>query len=72
MLTVGETVAEAAYRHVIMERTCQAQLLAEAAAAHGLKKKIISDEDAQFTADALSEPVRPNGSMTNGIGEFVF
>ena len=58
MLTVGETVDEAAYRHVIMERTCQAQLLAEAAAAHGLKK-IICDEDAQYTADALSEPVCP-------------
>jgi ribulose-5-phosphate 4-epimerase/fuculose-1-phosphate aldolase len=56
---VGETVDEAAYRHVIMERTCQAQLLAEAAAAHGLKKKIISDEDAQYTADALSDPVHP-------------
>ena len=57
LLAVGETVDEAAYRHVIMERTCQAQLLVEAASAHGLKKKIISDEDAQYTADALSQPV---------------
>jgi ribulose-5-phosphate 4-epimerase/fuculose-1-phosphate aldolase len=56
-LTVGETVDEAAYRHVIMERTCQAQLLVEAAAGHGLKKKIINDEDAKYTADALSTPV---------------
>jgi len=40
-----------------MERTCHAQLLAEAAAANGLKKKIISDEDAKYTFDALSEPV---------------
>lgn len=42
---------------MIMERTCQAQLLAEAAAANGIKKTIITDEDAQYTADALSEPV---------------
>lgn len=49
---------EAAYRHVIMERTCQAQLLAEQAAANGLRKNIICDGDAQYTADALSEPVR--------------
>jgi len=57
LLTVGETVDEAAYRHIIMERTCQAQLLAEQAAANGIKKKIICDEDAHYTADALSEPV---------------
>jgi hypothetical protein len=42
-----------------MERTCQAQLLAEAATAQGLRKKIIRDEDARYTADALSEPVYP-------------
>jgi len=40
-----------------MERTCQAQLLAEAAAANGIKKNIISDTDAQYTAEALTEPV---------------
>jgi ribulose-5-phosphate 4-epimerase/fuculose-1-phosphate aldolase len=59
LLTVGQTVDEAAYRHIIMERTCQAQLLAEAAAANGIPKRIISDLDAQYTADALSEPVHP-------------
>jgi ribulose-5-phosphate 4-epimerase/fuculose-1-phosphate aldolase len=59
LLTVGQTVDEAAYRHVIMERTCRAQLLAEAATAQGLRKKIIRDEDARYTADALSEPVYP-------------
>jgi len=57
LLTVGQTVDEAAYRHIIMERTCQAQLLAEAAAANGIKKNIIHDEDAKYTADALQEPV---------------
>jgi len=57
LLTVGQTVDEAAYRHVIMERTCQAQLLAEQAAANGLRKKFVCDEDAQYTCDALSEPV---------------
>jgi len=40
-----------------MERTCQAQLLAEAATANGIKKNIISDVDVQYTADALTEPV---------------
>jgi len=40
-----------------MERTCQAQLLAEAAAANGIKKSIISDADAVYTAEALTEPV---------------
>jgi ribulose-5-phosphate 4-epimerase/fuculose-1-phosphate aldolase len=57
LLTVGQTVDEAAFRHMIMERTCQAQLLAEAAAANGIKKNIITDADAQYTADALTEPV---------------
>jgi len=54
---VGQTVDEAAYRHVIMERTFQAQLLAEQAAANGLKKKFVCDEHARYTCDALSEPV---------------
>jgi ribulose-5-phosphate 4-epimerase/fuculose-1-phosphate aldolase len=57
LLTVGQTVGEAAYRHIIMERTCQAQLLAEAAERQGMAMNIIRDEDAQFTADALQEPV---------------
>jgi ribulose-5-phosphate 4-epimerase/fuculose-1-phosphate aldolase len=65
-------VDEAAYRHIIMERTCQAQMLAEAAAANGLEKKIISDEDAQYTADALSDPVWPIAVQINGIGELIF
>jgi hypothetical protein len=65
-------VDEAAYRHIIMERTCQEQMLAEAAAANGLKKKIVSDEDAQYTADALSDPVLPIAMQTNGIGELIF
>jgi len=72
-LTVGQTVDEAAYRHIIMERTCQAQLLAEAAAANGIQKKIISDGDAQYTADALSEPVVLfSFSLTNGSGKSLF
>jgi hypothetical protein len=40
-----------------MERTCQAQLLAEAAERQGMAINMIRDEDAQFTADALQEPV---------------
>jgi ABC-type branched-subunit amino acid transport system substrate-binding protein len=72
LLTVGQTVDEAAYRHIIMERTCQAQLLAEAAAANGIKKKIICDEDAKYTADALQEPVTSVKVAINILGESIF
>ena len=49
LLTVGETVDEAAYLFTIMEKSCQIQLLAEAAAANGLAKRIIGDEVAAYT-----------------------
>ena len=49
LLTVGDTVDEAAFLFTLMEDTCQAQLLADAAAANGLKKKIIADDVAAYT-----------------------
>jgi ribulose-5-phosphate 4-epimerase/fuculose-1-phosphate aldolase len=46
LLTVGHTVDEAAWWFITMERTCQAQLLAEAAG----KPRLIDEDDAQLTA----------------------
>jgi hypothetical protein len=57
LLTVGSTVDEAAILYSMLEHACESQLLAEAAAANGLPKKIISDDAAKFTADAAQNPV---------------
>ncbi|KAL8797136.1 MAG: hypothetical protein Q9195_000603 [Heterodermia aff. obscurata] len=59
LLTVGSTVDEAAFLFRLMEKSCEVQLLAEAAAANGnLKKKIISDEEAAYNYSMASEAVR--------------
>ncbi|MEQ9464503.1 MAG: class II aldolase/adducin family protein [Haliea sp.] len=49
LLTVGETVDEAAWWFITMERSCQAQLLAEAAG----KPKLIKPEFAAKTRDTV-------------------
>lgn len=50
LLTVGQTVDEAVFWFVSMDKCCQAQLLAEAAAGpRGEKPIVIDDEDAVFT-----------------------
>ncbi|KAG8628742.1 hypothetical protein KVT40_002607 [Elsinoe batatas] len=50
LLTVGRTVDEAVFWFVSMDKCCQAQLLAEAAAGSRGEKPIhIDEEDAQFT-----------------------
>ncbi|WVW84365.1 hypothetical protein I302_106399 [Kwoniella bestiolae CBS 10118] len=51
LLTLGRTVDECVYLFALLEKTCQQQLLAEAAEANGLKKRIISPEDAAYTAE---------------------
>ncbi|GJC94707.1 Class II Aldolase and Adducin domain-containing protein [Colletotrichum higginsianum IMI 349063] len=56
LLTVGQTVDEAAFLYTSMERSCRVQLLAEAAAANGLEKVLITDEEAQFNFDVESDP----------------
>ncbi|KAJ6152462.1 hypothetical protein N7497_006781 [Penicillium chrysogenum] len=56
LLTVGRTVDEAAILYSMLENACRSQLLAEAAAANGLPKKIIKDDAAKFTADAAQNP----------------
>ena len=57
LLTVGETVDEAAFLFRLMEKSCEVQLLAEAAAANGIEKRIISDEEAEYNFRMASEPV---------------
>jgi ribulose-5-phosphate 4-epimerase/fuculose-1-phosphate aldolase len=49
LFTVGESVEEAAWWFVTMERSCQAQLLAEAAGT----PKLIPAEDARYTRDQI-------------------
>jgi hypothetical protein len=45
LLTVGETVDEAAWWFITMERSCQAQLLAEAAAALGIAVRGLTPDE---------------------------
>ena len=54
LLTCGRTVDEAVAMFGMMDRCCQSQLLADAAAAgRGIKPTIIDDADAKFTHDSL-------------------
>ncbi|KAL4799769.1 class II aldolase/adducin domain-containing protein [Aspergillus venezuelensis] len=55
LLTVGSTVDEAAYLFMLMEKSCQIQLAADAAAASGRQKVYIDDEAARFTFKNTSE-----------------
>jgi ribulose-5-phosphate 4-epimerase/fuculose-1-phosphate aldolase len=54
LLTTGGTVDEAAYLFTALERTCEVQLMVEAA---GLEKKTASDEAAEFTHKVNADPV---------------
>ncbi|KAJ6096355.1 Meiotically protein [Penicillium sp. IBT 16267x] len=56
LLTVGTTVDEAAILYSMLENCCHSQLMAEAAAANGIPKKIISPEVAQYTAKTAQNP----------------
>ncbi len=53
LLTVGNTVDEAAWWYITMERTCQAQLLAQAAG----KPKLIDGETAALTRKQVGSPL---------------
>ena len=57
LLTVGRTVDEAAILYSMLEHACHSQLMADAAAANGVPKKIIDDAAAKFTAEAAQNPV---------------
>jgi ribulose-5-phosphate 4-epimerase/fuculose-1-phosphate aldolase len=57
LLTVGNSVDEAAFWFMSLDKTCHAQLLVDAASAgSGHKKIIIRDEEAQFTHDQIGTP----------------
>lgn len=57
LLTVGQSVDEAAFWFISLDKTCQAQLLADAASAgSGYKKIIIGDEEAEYTAKQVGGP----------------
>jgi ribulose-5-phosphate 4-epimerase/fuculose-1-phosphate aldolase len=58
LLTVGQTVDEAAYLFTLMERTCQAQLLVDGARAKSAANipRIIDDVDAEYTWKAIGDP----------------
>ncbi|KAK6193343.1 hypothetical protein LQW54_012550 [Pestalotiopsis sp. IQ-011] len=55
LLTVGWTVDEAGFMFGLLDRGCRIQLQVEAAAAAGLKKNIISDEEAAYNFTMASE-----------------
>ncbi|CAH0018830.1 unnamed protein product [Clonostachys rhizophaga] len=57
LLTVGQTVDEAAFLFYSFDQACHSQLLAEAAAANGLPKSIISDHVAKYNADVIQSAV---------------
>lgn len=57
LLTVGTTVDEAAFLFYSLDKACHSQLMAEAAAANGIPKIIISDEVAAYTAASVQSPV---------------
>jgi ribulose-5-phosphate 4-epimerase/fuculose-1-phosphate aldolase len=57
LLTVGQTVDEAVWWFITMERSCQVQLLAEAAAARtGQDLKLISEASAKQANELLGSP----------------
>ncbi|RMZ68615.1 class II aldolase adducin domain containing [Pyrenophora seminiperda CCB06] len=55
LLTVGGTVDEAAFLYVLMERSCDVQLRADAAAANGIPKVLVDDEAAAYTFKMASD-----------------
>lgn len=53
LLTLGNTVDEAAYLFTALDRQCQVMLLTEK---HGLQRSIISKEDAEYSAHFIQDP----------------
>lgn len=59
LLTVGQSVDEAAFWFMSLDRTCQAQLLVDAAAAgSGHKPKVIGEQEAEFTYQQVGLPAK--------------
>ncbi|KAK4689326.1 hypothetical protein P7C73_g787, partial [Tremellales sp. Uapishka_1] len=53
LLTLGHTVDEAVYLFSALDKQCKCQLMIEAASASGIKKTVIDDKDAAFTAATI-------------------
>lgn len=60
LITVGETVDEAAYLYTLLDKSCQVQLMVEAA---GLPKKMVPDEEAAYNFKMASDPVSSSGYL---------
>jgi ribulose-5-phosphate 4-epimerase/fuculose-1-phosphate aldolase len=57
LLTVGQSVDEAAFWFMSLDKTCHAQLLVDAASAgSGHEKILIGDEEAAFTYNQVGTP----------------
>lgn len=57
LLTVGQSVDEAAFWFISLDKTCMAQLLADAASAgSGHKKILIDDDEAAYTYPQVGSP----------------
>ncbi|KZF19090.1 arad-like aldolase/epimerase [Xylona heveae TC161] len=57
LLTVGSTVDEAAYLFTLLERSCEVQLMVEAAAANGIPKQYVGDAEAAYTHKMVNDAV---------------
>lgn len=56
LLTIGETVDEAAYLFTLMEKSCEIQMhVNTAAAAKGWEVKLVEDKEAQWTFDVTAD-----------------
>lgn len=64
LLTVGQTVDEAAFLFCLMERSCKVQLLVEAT---GLEKRTVSDEEAAYNYKMASTPVCYPSSASESV-----
>ena len=58
LLTAGQTVDEAAYLFTLLERSCEVQLLADAAVNAGNIKQIIPEAEAIYTASVEGDPAK--------------
>lgn len=57
LLTVGQSVDEAAFWFMSLDKTCHAQLLVDAASSgSGYERKFINEEEAKFTYDQVGGP----------------
>lgn len=63
LLTVGRTVDEAAFLFSLLEHSCEIQLKVEAAAANGLKKVLITPEEAAYNFKMASDPVSDKSTL---------